>query len=589
MRANDLDWKHGRHGAYVWYANDELEDVLREAFGMFLVENGLGMRAFPSIARMENEVLSMVRGLLGGDDETAGIFTSGGTESIFLAMFALREWAKEAKRGVSRPQIVAPHSAHPALNKAAFMLGLDVKRVPVGADFRADPAAIEAAIGPNTVGLYASAPSYSLGMVDPILELGAIAGKHQLWLHVDACVGGILAPFVREGGYDVPVFDFSAAGVTSISADLHKSGFAAKPASTVSFRTRAHRDFARYTFDDWPSGTYTSLTFTGTRPGGAIAASWAALNFLGREGYREIAAAIAQVAEQRGVPLLVNIAAAPLITEQGYKHVFRNFYTAPNLIRQGLTLMKDLFTATGRAPKTAVLMHVSDTFGQANRVAIDNLFPQLDMPFEIVGKIPYDPATKDLSIEVAKARSANADLLMVVPRLNDAILLVREMVKQRWEPMGIVSPGSPGLYEQQFLKALGKLADYATTNIGWYNPRAELAPAVLAQYRKRFGNDPWEGHSFNAGFTFEAVLIAADAFARARSTAGPALTEALRRTRIEKHLMTGGPIEFDAKGQNNNITSVVLQNHGGVPRVVLPASVAEAKPVFPAPGWTARS
>lgn len=298
MRANDLDWKHGRHGAYVWYASDDLEHVLREAFGMFLVENGLGMRAFPSIARMENETLSMVRGLLGGDEETAGIFTSGGTESIFMAMFALREWAKQEKRGVSRPQVVAPHSAHPALNKAAHMLGLEVKRVPVGPDFRADPAALEAAIGPNTVGMYASAPSYSLGMVDPIPALGAIAAQHGLWLHVDACVGGILAPFVRECGYEVPPFDFSVPGVTSISADLHKSGFAAKPASTVSFRTRAHREFARYTFDDWPSGTYSSLTFTGTRPGGAIAASWAALNFLGREGYREIAAASMRAKEK---------------------------------------------------------------------------------------------------------------------------------------------------------------------------------------------------------------------------------------------------------------------------------------------------
>jgi len=298
MRANDLDWKHGRHGAYVWYASDDLEHVLREAFGMFLVENGLGMRAFPSIARMENETLSMVRGLLGGDEETAGIFTSGGTESIFMAMFALREWAKQEKRGVSRPQVIAPHSAHPALNKAAHMLGLEVKRVPVGPDFRADPAALEAAIGPNTVGMYASAPSYSLGMVDPIPALGAVAAKHGLWLHVDACVGGILAPFVRECGYEVPPFDFSVPGVTSISADLHKSGFAAKPASTVSFRTRAHREFARYTFDDWPSGTYSSLTFTGTRPGGAIAASWAALNFLGREGYREIAAASMRAKEK---------------------------------------------------------------------------------------------------------------------------------------------------------------------------------------------------------------------------------------------------------------------------------------------------
>jgi glutamate/tyrosine decarboxylase-like PLP-dependent enzyme len=291
MRANDLDWKHGRHGAYVWYANDELEEVLREAFGMFLVENGLGMRAFPSIARMENEVLSMVRGLLSGDDETAGIFTSGGTESIFLAMFALREWARKEKPGVAVPEVVAPHSAHPALNKAAHLLGLRVTRVPVGGDFRADPKAIGAAFGPDTVGIYASAPSYSLGMVDPIEELGALAIERGLWLHVDACVGGILAPFVRECGHPVPQFDFSVPGVSSISADLHKSGFAAKPASTVSFRTRAQREFARYTFDDWPSGVYSSLTFTGTRPGGAIAASWAALNFLGREGYREIAAA----------------------------------------------------------------------------------------------------------------------------------------------------------------------------------------------------------------------------------------------------------------------------------------------------------
>lgn len=117
MRGNDLDWKHGRHGAYVWYASDELEDVLREAFGMFLIENGLGMRAFPSIARMENETLAMVRSLLHGDDETAGIFTSGGTESIFLGVLAMREWARHERPGITRPEIVAPHSAHPALNK----------------------------------------------------------------------------------------------------------------------------------------------------------------------------------------------------------------------------------------------------------------------------------------------------------------------------------------------------------------------------------------------------------------------------------------------------------------------------------------
>jgi sphinganine-1-phosphate aldolase len=290
MRDHDLDWRHGRHGAYVWYSDDDLEDVLREAFGMYMVENGLGIRVFPSIARMEREVLAMVQWLLSGDDETASIFTSGGTESIFLAMYAVREWARETHPHIRQPQIVAPHSAHPALSKAAHLLGMKVTRVPVADDYRADPSAIEAAITPDTVGIYASAPTYSLGLVDPIAQLGAVAERHNLWLHVDACVGGILAPFVRQLGHPVTSFDFAISGVTSISADLHKSGFAAKPASTVNFRTKAHREYARYTMDDWPSGTYSSYTFTGTRPGGAIAAAWAAMQYLGQEGYRRIAA-----------------------------------------------------------------------------------------------------------------------------------------------------------------------------------------------------------------------------------------------------------------------------------------------------------
>lgn len=294
MRTSDLDWRHGRHGAYVWYANDGLEHVLREAYGMFMVENGLGLWAFPSIGRMEREVLGMVQGLLSGDEQTASIFTSGGTESIFVAMYAAREWARANRPGVINPEIVAARSAHPAVSKAAHLLGMRVTRVPVGPGHRADPPAMEAAISPDTIALYASAPSYSLGLIDPVEEIGAIAERHGLWLHVDACVGGILAPFVRRLGRPVPAFDFAVRGVTSISADLHKSGYAAKPASTVNFRTKEHHDFARYTMDDWPSGRYSSFTFTGTRPGGAIAAAWAAMHYLGQEGYERIAAASMQ-------------------------------------------------------------------------------------------------------------------------------------------------------------------------------------------------------------------------------------------------------------------------------------------------------
>jgi glutamate/tyrosine decarboxylase-like PLP-dependent enzyme len=298
MRDGDLDWRAGRHAAFVWYANDDLEEVLREAFGMFIVENGLGVKVFPSIGRMEAEALAMVRSLLSGDDETASVMTSGGTESIFLAVMAAREWAREHKPHVREPEVVAPWSAHPALNKAAHLLGLRVTRVPQRDDFRADPEAMAAAISEDTIMLYASAPSYSLGLVDPVDAIGALAKEHDLWLHVDACVGGVLAPSVRELGYDVPPFDFAVEGVTSISADLHKSGFAAKPCSTVNFRTRQLREHARYTFDDWPSGIYSTLTFGGTRPGGAIAAAWAALNVLGQDGYRQIAAASMRAKEQ---------------------------------------------------------------------------------------------------------------------------------------------------------------------------------------------------------------------------------------------------------------------------------------------------
>jgi sphinganine-1-phosphate aldolase len=324
MRGADLDWKAGRHGAFVWYANEDLEHVVTESYAMFLVENGLGVKVFPSIGRMEAEVLSFVRGILHGDDETASIFTSGGTESIFQGMLAMREWARTHRPGASDPEVIAPHSAHPALNKAAHLQGFRVNRIPVGEGYAADVAALEAAITPNTIGVYASAPTYSLGIVDPIRDLGAMAEKHGLWFHVDACVGGILGNFVREAGYEVPEFDFAVPGVTSISADLHKSGFAAKPASTINFRTREHREFARYTFNDWPSGTYSGLTFTGTRPGGAIAAAWGAMNFLGKNGYKDLAVATMKARDtiQAGLKSIegVSIHGAPPLYAFAYGH-----------------------------------------------------------------------------------------------------------------------------------------------------------------------------------------------------------------------------------------------------------------------------
>jgi branched-chain amino acid transport system substrate-binding protein len=298
------------------------------------------------------------------------------------------------------------------------------------------------------------------------------------------------------------------------------------------------------------------------------------------------AAAIAQVAEQRGVPFVINIAAAPQITEQGYKFVFRNFQTGVDIARNGLALIGDLFQATNTAPRTAVYMHVNDTFGQSNTKAIMALMPRLtQLPFKIVDTIPYDPAAKDLTVEVSKAKASNADFLLLVCRLNDSIILRREMVKQRWQPMGVISPGSPGMYEEQFYKTLGKYSEYCISNVPWYNPRAELTKIVEKAFLKQNPKDKLVYHGLNAGFTFEAILIAADAFKRARSTDPKTLAEAIRQTNITSKMMLGGPIKFNAKGQVEGIGSACVQNLNLTPTVVLPAAAATAKPVFPMPDY----
>ena len=298
------------------------------------------------------------------------------------------------------------------------------------------------------------------------------------------------------------------------------------------------------------------------------------------------AAAIAQVAEQRGVPFVINIAAAPQITEQGYKYVFRNFQTAPDIVRNGLALIGDLFQATSTVPRTAVFMHVNDTFGQAMAKGIGAFMPRLtQLPFKIVDTISYDPAAKDLTVEVSKAKASNADFLMLVCRLNDAIILRREMVKQRWNPMGIVSPGSPGMYEEQYFKALGKLSEHSISNVPWYNPRSNMTKRVEAAFKKANPKDQLVFHGLNVAFTFEALLVAADAFKRARSTDPKTLADAIRQTNITEKMSLGGPIKFNEKGQVEGIGSACVQNLNLMPTVVLPTSAATAKPVFPAPGY----
>src|ERR1041385_6913680 len=282
------------------------------------------------------------------------------------------------------------------------------------------------------------------------------------------------------------------------------------------------------------------------------------------------ASGIAQVAEQRGIPFVINIAAAPQITEQGYKFVFRNFQTAGDIVRNGLALIGELFQATNTVPRTAVFMHVNDTFGQAMAKGIGAFMPKMtQLPFKIVDTISYDPAAKDLTVEVSKAKASNADFVLLVCRLNDAILLRREMVKQRWNPMGIVSPGSPGMYEEQYFKALGKLSEHSISNVPWYNPNARLTKIVEKAFLKQNPNDKLVFHALNA----------------AKTTDPKAPADAIRQTNIADKITLGGPIKFNEKGQVEGIGSACVQNRNLVPTVVLPADAATAKPIFPVPDY----
>jgi len=287
-RGQDYNWRAGRLFSSVYPVDQEIYELLKEAFNMFFTENGLNPTVFPSLRKFENEVIAMSASLLGGDHNVVGNMTLGGTESLLLAVKTARDWARVHMPTVKEPEILLPASAHPAFDKAAQYFGVRAVRVPVRPDLRADVDACRLAITPQTILLVGSAPAYPHGVVDPISELAGLAQERGLLFHTDACVGGFFLPFVRRLGYTVPDFDFSIPGVTSISADLHKYGYAAKPASVILYRDHALRRHQFFATVNWSGGIYASPTMAGTRPGGPIAAAWAVMHFLGEQGYLEI-------------------------------------------------------------------------------------------------------------------------------------------------------------------------------------------------------------------------------------------------------------------------------------------------------------
>jgi sphinganine-1-phosphate aldolase len=284
-KAADADWRGGKTWSLIYPAGEDVDDVLYDANNLYLYENALNPFRFPSLADMEKEVVAMAADLLNAPPDASGCMTSGGTESILQAVRVARDRAK-AERGVTEPTLVIPFSAHPAFAKAAKYFQLELVHVPLADDRRADVAAAERLIDDRTALVVGSAPNYPHGVVDPIPELAALASSRGVPFHTDACVGGFLLPFMERAGYDVPPFDFRVNGVSTMSADVHKYGFATKGASVVLHRNGDHMlQYQAFLYEDWPGGLYGSLALAGARPAAPIAAAWAVMNFLGEDGY----------------------------------------------------------------------------------------------------------------------------------------------------------------------------------------------------------------------------------------------------------------------------------------------------------------
>ncbi len=286
-RSNDVKWEDGRTFGMIYDGGPSVHEVAERAAKLYLHENALNTKAFPSLGAIQSEVVAWTAGLLHGPETAAGFLTSGGTESILCGVKAARERAK-AERGITAPEMIVAESAHAAFHKAAHLFGLTLHKVPVRDDWTADVEAMAEKINDNTVLLVGSAPQYPQGVVDDIPAIAALASSIDANCHVDACMGGFVLPFVEMLGRDVPVWDFRVAGVSSISADIHKLGYAPKGVSVILHRTKELRRYQTFIFDQWLGGFYASPNLQGTRSGLPMAAAWAVMSHLGIDGYLEL-------------------------------------------------------------------------------------------------------------------------------------------------------------------------------------------------------------------------------------------------------------------------------------------------------------
>ena len=309
FKEGDVRWRDGHAFTLAYSAGADVIAVAEAAYAKFSSENALNTDAFPSLRKIQSDVVSYVGDWLEAGAEGAGFMTTGGTESLLMAVKAARERGRK-ERGITTPNVVLPTSAHAAFEKGCYYFGLESRRVPVRDDWRADVAAMEAAIDENTVLVVGSAPQYPQGVIDPIEEIAALAGARDINCHVDGCMGGVTLTYLKRLGHDIPPWNFTVPGVTSISVDLHKYGYTAKGASVIMHRNKRLRNYQTFVTDNWLGGVYGSSGVLGTKGGGAMAAAWAVMNYLGDDGYLRATAAARTACEQltaaiRATPELV--------------------------------------------------------------------------------------------------------------------------------------------------------------------------------------------------------------------------------------------------------------------------------------------
>ncbi|MDP7034849.1 MAG: aspartate aminotransferase family protein [Planctomycetota bacterium] len=299
LKRNDIDWRDGKALAYVFHASEETEALAEEAFRQYMWQNALDPTVFPSTMKLETEIVAWAANHLRGDENVVGNFTSGGTESVLLAVKTARDHARVNRPQITTPNMVLPISAHPCFHKAAHYFGIETKVTPIDPNTcQADPSAIRESIDPNTILLVASAPSYANGAIDPVPTIGKIAAEKGLLFHVDGCIGGFLLPFFRELGADVPDFDFQVEGVTSMSMDFHKYAYCPKGASVVLHRNAEIRKHQIFSYSGWPGYTIINPTVQSSKSGGPLAACWAVLRHQGREGFLKIASELLRLSNR---------------------------------------------------------------------------------------------------------------------------------------------------------------------------------------------------------------------------------------------------------------------------------------------------